>query len=125
MGQFSVQFSTQVNGKVRQYPHNLKGQQHAVKGADRGAVEALRAGQVDGKDIKMTQKVAKNVAAQLSDGNRISAYEKPVYFAAIQAAKGNEVFVTDATGHWRKLETTSAGAAALFAGVKGIRIAKN
>src|SRR3954469_12593766 len=104
MGSFSVQFSTKIASKngtaTRLYPQNLKGQEHAVKGSDPSAVWAMRAGQVDGKDIVMTQKVGKSIAREVTDGGRVSAYEKPVFFAALAAAKGQDVMVTDGTGHW-------------------------
>jgi hypothetical protein len=42
MGSFSVRFSTEIDGHRRMYPHDLKGQEHSVSGADRGAVSELR-----------------------------------------------------------------------------------
>ena len=129
MGTFSVQFSSKIMGKngleTRRFPHDLKGQNGTVAGADPGAVRAMRNGQVDGKDMVMTKAVGKAIAREIADGARVSAYEKPVYFAAIAAAKGKDVFVTDATGHWRKLTATEAGAHAFFMGVKGVKIQKN
>lgn len=131
MGAWSVHFSSNINGNVRKYPHNLKGQAAAtsttkqtVTGADRGAVETLRAGK-QGSEIVMTKQVGKELAASLADGSRVSAFEKPVYYAAIAAAKGEDVKVTDATGHWRKFTATDAGAKAFFDGVRGVRIQRN
>lgn len=131
MGAWSVQFSSNINGNVRKYPHDLKGQAAAtsttmqtVTGVDRGAVQALRSGQ-NGSEIVMTKDVAKKLATELKDGQRISAFEKPVYYAAIAAAKGEDVKVTDATGHWRKFTATDAGAKAFFDGVRGVRIQRN
>jgi hypothetical protein len=46
-----------------------------------------------------------------------------VHYAVIAAAKGQDVKVTDATGHWRTLVVTPAGAKAFFEGVKGAQIA--
>jgi hypothetical protein len=133
MGAFSVHFSTNINGNVRKYPHKLKGQspdgvdtKRTVTGVDRGAVTALRSGQHGSAGpIVMTKQVATALASELKDGARISAYEKPAYFAAVAAANGDDVRVTDGTGHWRKFTATSAGAKAFFDGVRGVRVQRN
>ena len=126
MGSFSTQFSTKIDGRTRKYPHNLNGQNGTVSGVDPGAISAIRAGQKDSKsDIVMTQKVGARLAREIADGGRVSAYEKPAYYAAVAAAKGKDVMVTDNTGHWRKFTATDAGAKAFFDGVRGVKIQKN
>jgi hypothetical protein len=125
MGSFSAQFSTKIDGRTRKYPHNLNGQQGTVSGVDTGVIAAIRSGQVGGKDIVMTKKVGSALAREIADGGRVSAYEKPGYYAAIAASKGQDVMVTDATGHWRKFTATDAGAKAFFDGVRGVKIQRN
>jgi hypothetical protein len=124
MGAFSTQFSTKIDGRTRKYPHNLNGQQGSVSGVDPGAVNQIRNGQKNGKDIVMTQRVGARLARELADGGRISAYEKPAFYAAVAAAKGQDVMVTDNTGHWRQFTATTAGAKSFFNGVRGTKIQK-
>ncbi|MCC6808210.1 MAG: hypothetical protein IT381_12365 [Deltaproteobacteria bacterium] len=129
MGAFSNQFSVRVQnsaGAWRTYthPHQLQGQAGTISGTDPSAVAALRKGQdASTKDIWLTQPVARKLAAELVDGSRIAAYEKMPYLAALWAAEGRNVEVTDDTGHWRPLIATAAGAAALFAKTDGVRVA--
>ena len=124
MGSFSVQFSTNIDGNIRRYPHDLRGQEHGVSGVDPDAVYELRKGLTrDKSQIRVTAKIAKAVAADIADGGRVSAYEKPLHFAMLAAAKGQDVKVTDATGHWRPLVMSNAAAKAFFDGVKGVEIA--
>ena len=127
MGAFSVQFSAKVQTAENetkylwQYPHQRPGQHGDVDGVDPSAAQALRAGQKKDGNIKLGRDATRKLAATLTDGGRISAYEKPVMNAAILAAKGQDVYVTDATGHWRSLTFTKAGAKALFDGVRGVK----
>ena len=122
---FSLRFKDPSTGRLRteQYPQSRTGQTgKTVKGADPSAVDTLR-GKPGTSAIKLTAKGAKALAATLTDGGRITAYEKPVYNAVIRAAKGELVQITDATGHWRDLDVGKQAAKAFELSVKGTHFA--
>jgi hypothetical protein len=123
MGAFSLQFSTRITNpktgvtKTEQYPNGRKGQAGSIKGVDPTAAGILRGSKA--ADVNLSVKQAKDLAASLVDGGRISAYEKPVYNAVIAAATGKKVQITDDTGHWRNLTVGRPAAIAFEEGVKG------
>jgi hypothetical protein len=127
MGAFSLQFSTRITNpktgatKTEQYPNGRKGQAATIKGVDPTAADILR-GKGKG-DVRMSVTQAKNLAKSITDGGRVSAYEKPVYNAVIAAATGKKVQFTDDTGHWRNLTVGRPAAIAFEEGVKGTHMA--